>query len=428
MTEQWKKSRVVIVGGGFAGINAGKILARHANISLTIIDRRNHHLFQPLLYQVATAGLSPAEIAMPIRAIFGAYDNVETYLADVFSVNLAQKIIHTDVRAFAYDHAILACGAQHSYFGHHDWEQFAPGLKTLEQAREIRRRIFIAFELAEREENEHKRHELLTFVVVGAGPTGVELAGTLGEISRFALNREFRHIDPRSTRIILIEAGPRILPSFSEASARRALADLKALGVDVWVNHKVTNIYESGIDVDGKPMRAATVLWAAGVQPSRLCKSLGVPLDSLGRVMVEPDLSLKDHKNVFVLGDMAHCKDAEGKPLPGVAAVAIQQGRAAAKNIIARLQGKPTKAFHYLNKGQMATIGRSRAIMEWGPIRIGGMLAWLGWLVVHIYYLIGFKNRVLVLTQWAFSFFSYRRGARLIQSKHWASLDEDSPP
>lgn len=419
-----QRTRVIIVGGGFAGINAAKILARDPDTILTVIDRRNHHLFQPLLYQVATAGLSPAEIATPIRAILGHHENCETYLAEVQAVDLANNLVKTDFRDFSYDYLILACGAQHSYFGRNDWEKSAPGLKTLEQAREIRRRIFLAFELAEREENEHKREELLTFVVVGAGPTGVELAGTLGEISRFALSREFRHIDPRSTRIILVEAGDRILPSFSLKSSERALSDLKALGVDVWTKHKVTNIYENGIDIDGKPMRASTVLWAAGVKPSRLCKTLNVDLDNVGRVIIEKDLSLKDFPNVFVLGDMAHCKNSDNKPLPGVAAVAIQQGRATARNIVRDIAKKPRVPFHYINKGQMATIGRSRAILEWGPIRIGGIIAWLGWLLVHIYYLIGFKNRVIVMLQWAFSFFSYRRGARLIQSKNWWSVDE----
>lgn len=422
--EHQKKSKVVIVGGGFGGINAAKILVKEKSVYVVLIDRRNHHLFQPLLYQVATAGLSPAEIATPIRAILGRYHNSETYLAEAKAVDLEHRILKTDFRDFSFDYLILACGAQHSYFGHNEWEAFAPGLKTLEQAREIRRRVFLAFELAERETDAEKNRRLLTFVVVGGGPTGVELAGTLGEISRFALKSEFCHIDPRSTRIVLVEAGPRILPSFSQKTADFAMRDLKALGVEVWPLSKVTNINAEGVQIGSEHITAATVLWAAGVKPGKIGQTLGIKLDRVGRVMVEPDLSLKGFPQVFAIGDMAACNDGTGKPLPGVAAVAIQQGKAVAKNILADISGKERKPFRYVDKGQLATIGRSTAVMELGSLRIGGFMAWLAWLFVHIYYLIGFRNRILVMIQWVFSFINYRRGARIIQNIDWKSAED----
>jgi NADH dehydrogenase len=418
-----KKPTAVIVGGGFGGINAAKILAKE-NINVVMIDRKNHHLFQPLLYQVATAGLSPADIATPIRAIMAKFGpHSQTFLAEAKSIDLDHSILKTDFRDFAYDYLILACGAQHSYFGHNEWEDFAPGLKTLEQAREIRRRVFLAFELAEREDNREKTRSLLTFVVIGGGPTGVELAGTLGEISRYALSKEFSHIDPACTRVILLEAGKRILPSFSKSTAKRALKDLEALGVQVWTESAVTNIDKDGVHIDKERISATTVLWAAGVAPAAIGKTLEGEHDRLGRVIVEADLSLKNHPNVFVIGDMAHCKDSAQQPLPGVASVAIQQGRHAAKNVIASIKGKARKEFRYVDKGQMATIGRGRAVAEMGKARIEGFLAWIVWLAVHIYYLIGFRNRLLVMTQWALAFFSFRKGARIIQNQDWKSGD-----
>lgn len=414
---------VVIVGGGFAGINAAKILARNKNLHLILLDRRNYHLFQPLLYQVATAGLSPAEIAMPIRSIIGRYPNCETFLGEAIGVDLEKRLVKTDFRDFAYDYLILCCGAQHSYFGHNEWEPFAPGLKTIEQAREIRRRIFLSFELAEREQNASLRQKLLTFVVVGGGPTGVELAGTLGEISRFALSREFCHIDPRSTRIILIEATQRILPSFSEQSAKRALRDLAKLGVDVLTNHVVTNISQGRVDMGQETIEATTILWAAGVKPSKICTTLGVPLDRIGRVIVESDLSIRGYPNVFAIGDMANFTNQMGRILPGVAPVAIQQGKFVAKNILRELSGQEKRPFTYIDKGQLAVIGRSHAIAEIGAIRLSGYLAWLSWLLVHIYYLIGFKNRLLVMIQWFFAYIGFKRGARIIQDNEWKSAD-----
>lgn len=418
-----KKTSVLVVGAGFAGINAAKILARNDNIQVTVIDRRNHHLFQPLLYQVATAGLSPADIATPIRAILGRYKNTETYLAELKSVDLNAHRVFTDSKEFHYDYLILACGAQHSYFGHIEWEEHAPGLKTLEQAREIRRRIFLAFELAELESNQEKISSLLTFVVIGGGPTGVELAGTLGEISRFALEHEFRHIDPQKTRIVLLEAGERILPSFSPQSSARAERDLKKLGVEVLVKTAVTNLHDNTIEIGNQQIKAATVLWAAGVKPAKICRALEVPLDRVGRVIVETDLSIKGHPNVFAIGDMASFLGKGERALPGIATVAIQQGRACAKNIINELAGRPRKPFNYINKGQMAAIGRNSAIVEFRSLRLAGFIAWISWLFVHIYYLIGFKNRFFVFVQWAISFFSFRRGVRIIQSQGWKSED-----
>jgi NADH dehydrogenase len=416
------KPRVIIVGGGFGGINTAKILGRDARAQVIMIDRQNHHLFQPLLYQVATAGLSPADIATPIRTILSPYKNTRTCLAEVISADLPKKILHTDLMDFTFDYLVLACGAQHSYFGHQDWETFAPGLKNLDQAREIRRRIFLAFEKAEAAYSPEEIRKLLTFVVVGGGPTGVELAGTLGEISRFALHSEFSHIDPRHSKIILVEAGARILASFSPDISKRAMSDLQALGVQVLLESPVTDVNADGVSVKGEPISAATVLWAAGVKPSGIGGTLGVGLDNMGRVMVEPNLSIKDFTNVFAIGDMACCLGEDGRPLPGVASVAIAQGKTVAKNIIADMDGRPRIFFRYHDRGQMATIGRSRAVIEAGKMRFGGFFAWLMWLFVHIYYLIGFRNRLLVMTQWALAFFSHRRGARIIQKDDWRSF------
>ncbi len=415
--------KVVIVGGGFGGINAAKILASHCEIIM--IDKKNHHLFQPLLYQVATAGLSPANIAIPIRTILAKYPQSQTFLAEAQRIDLKNSVVKTDFRDFNYDYLILACGAQHSYFGHGDWEEFAPGLKSLEEAREIRRRVFLAFELAERENNPEKIRSLLTFVVIGGGPTGVELAGALGEISRHALNKEFSHIDPASTRIILVEAGKRILPSFSKELAEGAVKDLEELGVQVLIESAVTHIDDDGVDISQNRINAKTILWAAGVAPASIGRDLEAEHDKAGRVMVEPDLSLKNYPNVFVIGDMAHCKDAKGNPLPGVASVAIQQGRHAAKNIISSIKGQKRLDFRYLDKGQMATIGRGKAVAEVRKLKVNGFFAWVIWLLVHIYYLIGFRNRLLVMMQWALAFFSFHKGARIIQNQEWKKTKND---
>ncbi len=424
--------RIVIVGGGFGGLNAAKKLGGVSGAQVTLLDRSNHHLFQPLLYQVAMAGLSPAEIAAPIRGLLSRFGNVRVLREEVLAVDLAARRITTASGSCDYDALVLACGAQHAYFGHEEWEEHAPGLKTLEQATEIRRRVLTAFEDAEKEPDPERKQALLSFVIVGGGPTGVELAGAIGEMSRFTLARDFREIDPKLTRVILVEAGPRILPSFSEPLASRAVRDLEQLGVQVRTHSAVTRIDQSGVELGPERIRCATTLWAAGVLPSRLGRTLGVPLDPQGRVRVEPDLSLPGHPEVFVIGDQARVVGRDGAPLPGVAPVAMQQGRFVARTIAGDLAGRPRQPFQYADKGQpfqyadkgqMATIGRSRAVVEIGRLRFGGLLAWLLWIVVHIYYLTGFENRLLVVIQWAWSYVSFRRGARLIVGKRWRFYD-----
>jgi NADH dehydrogenase len=411
--------RVLIVGGGFAGINVAKGLGGRKDVEVTLIDRSNHHLFQPLLYQVAMAGLSPADIAVPIRSLLARYRNIRVFQGSVLSLDLEQKRVHTDFGELEYDYLIMGCGARHSYFNHEDWEEFAPGLKTLEQATEIRRRVLSAFEEAERSPLAEDRKRRLTFVVVGGGPSGVELAGAIGEMSRFTLAHDFRNIDAKLSRIILLEAGPRILPMFTEAMAARAVRDLEELGVQVWTNSSVTRIDAEGVEIGTERIRTATVLWAAGVKASPLGAAAGLKVDRQGRVIVEPDLSVSGYPNVFVAGDQACFLHQTGKPLPGTAPVANQQGRYLAKLICGDLKNKPRQPFHFVDKGQMATIGRRRAILERGRLRISGFPAWLMWLVVHIYFLAGFQNRALVFLKWAWSYLSFRRGARLIVSKDW---------
>lgn len=426
-----QKKQVVIVGAGFAGLAAAKKLAGCSQLEVTILDRRNHHLFQPLLYQVATASLSPADIAAPIRSILSHKKNCRIILDYVERVDLEQRKIFATTREFAYDVLILACGATHSYFGHNEWEVYAPGLKSLEEATEIRRRILTAFEYAERTTDPEEEKRYLTFVVVGGGPTGVELAGALAEISRHTLSRDFNHIDPKQARVLLLEAGPRILSNFAESLSQQATRDLERLGVTVWTSSYVTRIKEDGVWLGNKFIPAATVLWAAGVQASELNQTLQVPLDRQGRVIVEADCSIQGHPEVFVIGDQCHFahpqmkpkNDATGlkpaSPLPGLAPVAMQQGRSVATNIKRDLQGKMRVPFHYVDKGQMATIGRKYAVVEVKSLKFDGFFAWLTWLFVHIYYLIGFKNRLFVLLQWAWSYFTFRRGARLIVQKQW---------
>jgi NADH dehydrogenase len=369
------------------------------------------------------AGLSPAEIAAPIRALVRGAQNVSVRQEEVVGADLARRVVCTRAegreREHPYDYLVLACGAGHAYFGRDEWEEFAPGLKTLAQALEIRRRVLSAYERAELESDGARQRALLSFVVVGGGPTGVELAGALGEMSRFTLGRDFRHIDPALARVILIEAGPRILPSFPEPLARRAMRDLEALGVQVWTSSPVTRIDASGVEVGRERIEAATTLWAAGVQASPLGKALGLATDRLGRIRVGPDLSLPDHPEVFVLGDQAHVVGPGGAPLPGLAPVAMQQGRFAARTIRNELAGRPRGRFAYRDRGQMATIGRSRALCHVGRLRFGGFAAWVFWLCVHIYFLVGFKNRLFVVLQWAWSYLTYGRGARLIYSPDW---------
>jgi NADH dehydrogenase len=425
--------RVVIVGAGFGGLNAAQALAS-APVSITVIDRKNHHTFQPLLYQVATAGLSPGEIAAPIRSILSRHKNVEVLMAEVTGFDLERRVVHTaaenEAQEVPYDSLVVAAGASHAYFGHDEWEALAPGLKTIEDALEIRRRVLLAFELAERRASAGELSDPLNFIVVGAGPTGVELAGTLAEICRHSLAHDFRSIDPSRARIHLIEGGPHVLPAYPEDLSRSALEQLKRLGVEVLTSTMVTKVEPGAIYMGKTRMEAAVILWAAGVAASPLGKKLGVPVDRAGRVLVNPDLSLPNHPEVFVIGDLAALNDASGKLLPGVAPVAILEGRYVAK-LIRREQeaGAPSFSrssregagseflrppFHYYDKGSLATIGRSAAIAQFGRIHISGFIAWLAWLFVHILFLIGFQNRVLVFIQWAWSYFTYERGARLI--------------
>jgi len=415
---------VAIVGGGFGGLAAAKALGRASDIEITLVDRRNHHLFQPLLYQVAMAGLSPAEISAPIRSLLSSQRNTRVRQERVHAVKPALRTIEVDSGEIGYDRLIVAAGARHTYFGHDEWEEHAPGLKSLEEATEIRRRVLLAYERAEMETDAAAQKALLTFAVVGGGPTGVELAGALGEMSRFTLAADFRNIDPALARVILIEAGPRILPSFPEAQSRRAMRDLEGLGVQVWTSSAVTGVDARGVNVGDERIRAATTLWAAGVQASPLGRSLGVPLDRQGRVRVEPDLSVPGHPEIFVIGDLARLDDAAGVPLPGMAPVAIQQGRHVARTILRELRGDAREPFRYRDRGQMATIGRSRALCDLGRVRFAGFAAWVVWLVVHIYFLVSFKNRLFVVLQWAWSYLTFRRGARLIVAPDWRAAGE----
>jgi NADH dehydrogenase len=407
------KHRIAIVGAGFGGLQAALHLAR-LPVQITLVDRRNFHTFQPLLYQVATAGLSPAEIAAPIRWIVRAHRNIEVLLGEVQDFDLAQRRVNLPDLEIPYDYLIVAAGASHAYFGHDEWEPFAPGLKTIEDAIEIRRRVLLAFELDERRADRGGLQQPLNFVIVGGGPTGVELAGTLAEISRRVLANEFKSIDPKSTRIILLEGGPRVLPAYPEDLSRSAEEQLRHLGVDVRTSAMVTGVEAGAVLMGETRLSAAVILWAAGVAASPLGKKLGAPIDRAGRVLVNPDLSIPAHPEVFVIGDLAFIKDDKGKAIPGVAPVAMQEGRAVASNIKRELRGKPRRNFHYLNKGNLATIGRAAAVAEFGKVHISGFLAWLSWLFIHIFFLIGFRNRIIVMIQWAWSYFTYERGARLI--------------
>jgi NADH:ubiquinone reductase (H+-translocating) len=415
LTDPDARARVVIVGGGFGGLQAAKALA-DAPLQVTLVDRRNHHLFQPLLYQVATAALSPADIAQPIRSVLRGQSNVDVVLAEVDAMDVTAKeiVLGENMGRLPYDYLILAAGAHHAYFGHDEWEPNAPGLKTLEDALDIRRRILTSFEEADREPDLARRKALMTFVVVGGGPTGVEMAGAIAEIARFSLARDFRHIDTRDARVILIEAGTELLAAFPDRLSRHALQDLERLGVDVRFGKPVTAIAPDAVTVGDEIIPANTIVWAAGVQASPLGSSLGVELDRAGRVLVNPDLSVPGHPEIFVIGDLASLKDARGRPLPGVAQVAMQQGAWAAANILRAIEGKPARAFRYRDLGNMATIGRNSAVADIRGLRLTGFVAWLAWAVVHILNLIGFRNRVLVALQWLWDYLTFQRGARLI--------------
>jgi len=405
--------RIVIVGAGFGGLTAAQQVAR-LPVQLTLVDRRNHHTFQPLLYQVATAGLSPSEIAAPIRWIMRKYSNVDVLLEEVTDVDLGQKKVIAKEQTLDYDYLVIASGATHTYFGTDEWEPWAPGLKMVEDAVEIRRRVLLAFELAERDTASGAMCAPLQFVVVGGGPTGVELAGTLAEIAHQSMKGQFRFIDPSQTRILLIEGGPRVLPAYSESLSAKAQEQLEHLGVEVRTSRMVNNIEPGAVWSNNEKIPAQVILWAAGVAASPLGKKLGVPLDRAGRVQVQPDLSIPGHPEVFVIGDLASLKDKDGVLLPGVAPVAIQEGGFVAQTIARDLKHEPRRDFHYFDKGSLATIGRAAAVAQFGKFELSGYFAWLAWLFVHIFFLIGFRNRVIVMIQWAASYFTYERGARLI--------------
>jgi NADH dehydrogenase len=403
----------VVIGAGFAGLNAAKALA-HAPVDVTVVDRKNHHTFQPLLYQVALAVLSPAEIASPVRSVLHRAANTEVLLGEVKGFDLQKRLVLLDDLDLSYDYLIVAAGATHAYFGHPEWEEFAPGLKTLEDATEIRRRILMAFETAERELYAKRTPPPLNFVVVGAGPTGVELAGAISDIAGRHLTKEFRSIDPRQSRIILLEGGPRVLPSYSEDLSASAERQLKEMGVEVRTSAMVTHIEQGAVCVSQEKIPASVILWGAGVSASPLGRMLGVPVDKAGRVIVEPDLTVPGHSEVFVTGDLASATRHNGQPVPGVAPAAIQMGKFAARQIKRSVAAQPREKFEYLDKGSLATIGRSRAVGELGKIHISGFFAWLAWLFIHLLFLVGFRNRLFVMSEWAWAYLTYNHSARLI--------------
>ena len=404
---------VVIVGGGFSGLYAARGL-RGVPVEITLVDRHNYHLFQPLLYQVATAGLNPSDIAAPIRGILRRQRNVRVILGEAQSIDPAQKVVRLSDGELRYDYLVLATGATHSYFAHPEWEKNAPGLKTIDDALEIRRRVLLAFEAAERETDPEKQAAWLTFVVVGAGPTGVELAGALSEIARQTMVRDFRRINSGSARVVLIEGKDRVLPTYPPELSERARQQLASLHVEVMTGANVSDLDAESVSIGEKTIPSRTVLWGAGVQGSPLAASLGVPLDKAGRVLVEPDLTIPGHRDVFVLGDLAAAKQTDGSFVPGVAPAAIQAGQHAAENLRRAVENQPLRPFRYRDKGSLATIGRAAAVADFGKVKLSGFIAWFAWLAIHLFFLVGFRNRFLVITQWAWAYLTYQRGARLI--------------
>jgi NADH:ubiquinone reductase (H+-translocating) len=414
--------RVVIVGAGFGGLSAAKALAREP-FDVTLIDQHNHHLFQPLLYQVATAGLSPADIASPIRSILRDQKNTKMVLARVSGIDTARREVIAEEQRYPYDHLIIATGAQHAYFGHDEWAAFAPGLKTIDDATYIRGRILLAFEKAETETDPQERARLLNFVIVGGGATGVEMAGAIAELANRALAADFRSIDPRSARIILVEAAPRLLTAFDPPLSEAAKQSLEQLGVEVRLGAPVTVTDAEGVSIGKDRIEARTVVWAAGVMASAAGTWLGARTDRAGRVQVTPDLSVPGHPDIFVIGDTAMAANADGKPLPGVAPVAKQQGEYVADLLIARREGKPVSPFRYRDFGSLATIGRKRAVVQMGRFKLKGFLAWVLWSVAHIYFLIGFRNRFIVALNWLWNYLTFQRGARLITGMEGSRLE-----
>jgi NADH dehydrogenase len=406
-------ARVVILGGGFGGLYAARALAREP-VEVVLIDRRNHHLFQPLLYQVATATLNPSDIAVPIRGVLRKQKNARVLLGEADRIDARDRLVHlTDGAKIPYDFLIVATGATHSYFGHDEWAKAAPGLKSIEDALDIRRRAFLAFEAAERISDPALRQAFLTFVVIGAGPTGVEMAGALAEIAHLSLPGDFRSVDPKQARVLLIEALPQVLPSYAPELSAKAAARLARLGVEVRTGTRVTDIDREGVSLGAERLTARTVIWAAGVAASPLARSLGVPLDRAGRVLVRPDLTIPGHDDVFVIGDLA-ALEQDGKLVPGVSPAAMQEARHAAANIRRRLESQPTRPFRYFDKGSFAVIGRGAAVGQTLGLKMSGLIAWLAWIFIHLFFLIGFRNRFFVLIDWAYSYLLYKSGARLI--------------
>ena len=419
-----QKPHVVIVGAGFGGLEAAKKLACE-NVRVTVIDRTNYHLFQPLLYQVATAALSPADIAAPIRAVLSKCKNIEVILAEVQSIDIETRKVKTAELEIDYDYLILATGARHSYFGHNEWEKVAPGLKSLEDAIELRRRILMAFEYAEKINDEAARRAAMNFVIIGGGPTGVEMAGAIAEISRYTMAKDFRHIDPSQARVILIEGEPRLLAAYPPDLSEKARKQLVDLGVEVHTSTRATNLTEAGVQIGEEFIPCRVKIWAAGNSASFVGKSLGVPVDRAGRVVVTDDLTIPDHPEIQVIGDLANFAQQNGEPLPGISPVAMQQGRHAARNVLAMIRGRKPQRFRYWDKGTMATIGRNKAVADLRFMHLSGFPAWLAWLFVHIVFLVGFRNRLLVLIQWAWAYLTFDKGARLI-TRNFQS--EQRPP
>ena len=420
--ETIQNKKILVIGGGFAGLSAIKTLGNQKGIDVTLIDRKNYHLFQPLLYQVAMAGLNPSEISIPLRSYFSKYKNVNILMAEVNQIDLENKKISFDNQWKTYDYLLIACGAKHFYFGNKEWENYAPGLKTIEQATEIRRRILLAFELAEKEKNKEKQDQYLTFAVVGAGPTGVEMAGAIAEMARTTLYKDYKNIDLKKTRVVLIEAGSKILNTFPKQLSEKAKNDLESMGVEVLLNQRASDLSSQGLKIGNKFLHSHTIIWAAGVKPSKLTENLNIKKSEEGRIFVNDDLSIPNHPETFVMGDQAAfvvSNNGEKTLLPAIAPVAIQQGRFVAKLIKNEMKKKQRSSFKYMDKGMAVTIGRSKAIVKYGPLQLTGFIAWLIWVFVHIFYLIRFKNKFFVLLQWIWAYFSFGKGARLIVHKTW---------
>jgi NADH dehydrogenase len=421
-----ERPHVVVIGGGFAGLSAARRLGGR-DVGVTLLDRRNHHVFQPLLYQVATAGLSGTEVAAPLRRILRGHRNVTVLLAEATRIDTARRAVVLTDGEVGYDYLILATGATHSYFGHDEWERFAPGLKSLEDALVIRRRMLLAFERAERENDPRKRRDWLTFVIIGGGPTGVELAGTLVEIARYTLRHEFRRVDPAEARVVLLEGLDRVLPPYPPDLSEKARKQLARLGVEVRTGAMVTGVDGEGVSIGAERVSARTVLWGAGVAASPLGRSLGAPLDKVGRVKVQPDLSIPGHPEVFVAGDLA-AVEQDARPVPGVAPAANQMGDHAARNVLHLVAGEAAQPFRYVDKGSLATIGRRAAVAVVRGVKLWGLPAWLAWLGIHIFFLIGFRNRIVVMFEWALAYFTHQRNARLILDTRGLPPDPAAAP